>query len=217
VDIGGDGMLERDEYVRGVRRMAVERGRVVTGIDNDRLLAAAASGDQHAWEMLVDRYADLVWSVARSFRLGPADAADVSQTTWLRLVEHLTDIRDSDRLGAWLATTARREALTVLRRSGHIVPTGDAWRLDLPDPVAEPLDGALLRTESAVGVRRAFVQLSQRCQQLLRVLLADPAPSYAEVGAALGMPIGSIGPARARCLDGLRRRLAHQEGQLDGR
>lgn len=167
--------------------------------------------------MIVDRYADLVWSVARSFRLGTADAADVSQTTWLRLVEHLNDIRDSARLGAWLATTARREALALLRRSGHTVLTGDPWRLDVADPVAEPPDGALIRTENAVGVRHAFVQLSQRCQQLLRVLLADPAPSYAEVGAALGMPIGSIGPARARCLDGLRRRLASHEGILDGR
>jgi RNA polymerase sigma factor (sigma-70 family) len=185
----------------------------VTDIDTDRLLAAAADGDQRSWEIIVDRYADLVWAVARSFRLGRADAADVSQATWLRLVEHLRDIRDSQRLGAWLATTARREALAVLRRSVRTIPTGDPWWLEAAQGTAEPPDRDLLRAEHNSGVRQAFRQLPANCQQLLSVLLADPPPTYAEAGAALDMPIGSIGPTRARCLGILKQRLSLQEGQ----
>lgn len=181
--------------------------------DNGRLLAAAADGDQRSWAILVDRYAQLVWTVARSFRLDGADAADVSQATWLRLVEHLRDIREPNQLGSWLVTTARREALALLRRSMRAVPTGDAWRLDLPDLTAETPDGRVVRSDDAAAVRRAFRRLPVNCQQLLYVLLAEPTPSYAEVGAALGMPIGSIGPTRARCLSSLRRLLTGLEVQ----
>ncbi|WP_425560597.1 RNA polymerase sigma factor [Luedemannella flava] len=188
----------------------------MTASSNGHLLAAAAGGDQRSWDVLVDRYADLVWKVARSFRLGRADAADVSQATWLRLVEHLNDIRDADRLGAWLVTTARREALALVRRSARTVPTGDDWRLDGAEEVAEAPDTALLRAEEGASVRRAFAGLSSNCQRLLSVLLATPPPTYAEVADALEMPIGSIGPTRARCLDSLRRRLQVQEGVRDG-
>src|SRR5262245_56865641 len=104
--------------------------------DNGSLLVAAADGDQGAWSTLDDPYADLVWTVARSVRLDQADAADISQATWLRLVEHLRDIRDPAQLGSWLVTTARREALALLRRSARAVPTGDSWRLDGADPTA---------------------------------------------------------------------------------
>lgn len=187
---------------------------VVPDMDNDRLLAAAVNGDQRSWEIIVDRYADLVWSVARSFRLGRADAADVSQATWLRLVEHLHDVKDPDRLGAWLATTARREAIALVRRSVRTTPTADTWPFDGNDD-SEPLDGEILRTERAVTVRKAFQQLSGQCQQLLGVLMADPPPTYAEVGAALGIPVGSIGPSRARCLGVLRRQLSQQDGLRD--
>ncbi|MFC7483989.1 RNA polymerase sigma factor [Luedemannella flava] len=153
---------------------------------------------------------------SRAARLGRADAADVSQATWLRLVEHLNDIRDADRLGAWLVTTARREALALVRRSARTVPTGDDWRLDGAEEVAEAPDTALLRAEEGASVRRAFAGLSSNCQRLLSVLLATPPPTYAEVADALEMPIGSIGPTRARCLDSLRRRLQVQEGVRDG-
>lgn len=176
-------------------------------LDNDVLLAAAANGDQRSWEAIVDRYGGLVWSVARSYRLSPADAADVSQATWLRLVEHLGEIRDSERLGAWLATTARREALALLRRAGRDAPTGDALAVDSLTSDEEPLDTGVLKAERDVQLWRAFGTLPGRCQQLLRVLLAEPAPTYAEAGEALGIPVGSIGPTRARCLDTLRQRL----------
>jgi RNA polymerase sigma factor (sigma-70 family) len=174
----------------------------IIDIDPGAMLASAAAGHRTAWESLVSAYAGLVWSVARSFRLSEADAADVFQCTWLRLVEHLDDIRDGSRLGGWLAMTARREALMLLRRSRSTVVTDtfdDAADMLLPDP-----DSRLLQNEELNALRLAFGGLSMACQQLLRVAFADPPPTYAEISAALDMPIGSIGPSRARCLVQLR-------------
>jgi len=168
------------------------------------LVHAAADGDRAAWDALVDRYNGLVWSVARSHRLSAVDASDVVQTTWLRLVEHLGRLQDPERVGAWLATTARRECLRTLRHSARMVVSEEP-----PEQVTEPqLDAALLAEERDRALWQAFGGLSERCQALLRILVADPPPSYEDVGAALDMPIGSIGPTRARCLEQLRRKLA---------
>jgi RNA polymerase sigma factor (sigma-70 family) len=183
---------------------------MVRGMEADDVagwLKGAAGGDAAAWDALVERYASLVWAVARSHRLSSADAADVSQTTWLRLVEHLDRIQQPARLGAWLATTARRESLAAIRRGARHVAVGTAddlgqASLDEPSP-----DGALIRAEEHSQVSRAFERLAERCQRLLRMLMADPAPSYEEVAEALGMPIGSIGPTRARCLERLQREI----------
>ena len=172
------------------------------------LVRAAAEGDKAAWDALVKRFSGLVWSIARSHRLGPADAADVSQTAWLRLVENLGRIRDPDRVGAWLATTSRNECLRIIRRSGRQVPTdldADA-DLEAEDALAVPVDAGLLAGERDAELWRAFSAISERCQGLLRLLITDPPPSYEEVGALLDMPVGSIGPTRARCLDHLRRK-----------
>jgi RNA polymerase sigma factor (sigma-70 family) len=167
------------------------------------LVRGAAAGDRASWDAIVARFTGLVWGTARAHRLSRDDAADVAQTTWLRLVEHLDRIQDPDRLGAWLATTARRESLRVIRRSGREQPT------DEPDlfeaPTDDTLDRTLLEPERDGALWRAFAALSERCKSLLRVLVSDEEPSYEEVGAALGMPIGAIGPTRMRCLDRLRR------------
>lgn len=164
------------------------------------LVRAAADGDQAAWNALVDRFNGLVWSVARSHRLSTPDASDVVQTTWLRLVEHLDRLQDPERVGAWLATTARRESLRALRLSARQVVVDD-----LPDAGTDAqLGAALFEAERDRALWAAFGGLSERCQTLLRVLVADPPPSYEEVSAALDMPIGSIGPTRARCLERLR-------------
>jgi len=171
------------------------------------LLTAAGAGDQHSWETIVDRFNGLVWSVARGFRLSDADAADITQATWLRLMEHLTEINDPSRLGGWLATTARREALGLLRRSGRDLPVADFRDLEAGSDPGELPDEAVLRADRDAGLWRAFSLLSAPCQQLLRVLLAEPPPSYADVSVALGLPVGSIGPTRARCLDTLRRHV----------
>jgi RNA polymerase sigma factor (sigma-70 family) len=166
------------------------------------LLTRAAAGDEAAWHALVDRFSSLIWATARAHRLSRGDAADVAQTTWLRLVEHLDAIRDPDRVGAWLATTARRESLRTLKRSGREQPTDEVDLFERPDD--EAVDRHLLRQERAGALWRAFAALSERCKRLLRLLMADVEPSYEEVGAALGMPVGAIGPTRMRCLDRLR-------------
>lgn len=169
------------------------------------LVARATAGDRGAWDALVDRYGNLVWSVARSFRLDPATAADISQTTWLRLVENLDKIRDPERLAGWLATTARNEALRQLRRGGRELPTVDIELMT--DPVfAEPA-AELLASERDAAVVSAFNELGDSCQQLLRLLTADPPLEYADIAQIIDRPIGSIGPTRARCLEQLRRRL----------
>lgn len=173
------------------------------------LVRAAAGGDQAAWNDLVSRYVGLVWAVARSHRLDTADAADVVQTTWMRLVEHLPRIREPEHLGGWLATTARREALRLQRTAGREAPT-DADTLDLLEPTeddaAQP-ESEMLRSERDDALWAALEAAPGHCRQLLRVLSGDPAPSYAEVAAALQMPVGSIGPTRMRCLRCLRRLL----------
>jgi RNA polymerase sigma factor (sigma-70 family) len=171
-------------------------------------LRAAAGGDQAAWACLVARYNALLWSVARSFGLGPVDASDVVQTSWLRLVEHLDRIEDPDRVGSWLATTARNECLAVLRRQRRQSPTRDVDEREDSGPAP---DDNLLATERETVLWRALQQVSERCRTLLRVLAADPPPSYEEVGAALSMPVGSIGPTRARCLLKLRRLIDDAE------
>jgi RNA polymerase sigma factor (sigma-70 family) len=167
-------------------------------------LAAAARGDQLAWESIVAAYAGLVWSVARSYRLGPADAADVFQGTWLRLVEHLDDIREGERLGGWLATTARREALGLLRRARRDLPVEDVDAMTGPaDQATGPADEELLRSEGQRELWAAFGRLSGSCQRLLRLLFGDPPAAYQDISAALEMPVGSIGPTRSRCLANL--------------
>ena len=185
-----------------------------------RLVAAAAAGDAAAWKEIVESFSGLVWSVARGYRLSHADAADVFQTVWLRLAEHLARIRDPGQVGAWLATTARHESLRVARGSSRVILTDRAELLDSGRPDDHSPEQAVLDAEQAAfdsdraaRLWRALAELPARCQKLLRVLTATPPPSYAEVAAALDIPVGSIGPTRARCLQHLRRRLA---GQVSG-
>ena len=166
------------------------------------LLARAAQGDQSAWDELVSEHTRLLWSVARSFRLDAADANDVVQTTWLRLVEHLDRIEDPTRLVGWLVTTARRESMRVLRRSGRERPVVEDTVLDRPDE-GPPVDTALLTNERDRALWQAFARLSDKCRQLLQIAVNEP-KAYDEISAALGMPIGSIGPTRRRCLTQLR-------------
>jgi RNA polymerase sigma factor (sigma-70 family) len=185
-----------------------------TAVDSDEvgdLVRAASRGDSEAWESIVRRFSGLVWAVTRGYRLGPADAADVFQTTWLRLAEHLERIKDPERVGAWLATTARRESLRVAQASTKLVLADDATLVSLgqvehhsPEQAVLDAEQAMLDSQRARQLWRAFRELSARCQRLLRVLMASPPPSYAEVAAALDMPVGSIGPSRARCLGRLR-------------
>lgn len=168
------------------------------------LVAAAADGDQRAWDALVGRFNGLLWSIAAGYRLQVGEDADAVQNTWLRLVEHLDRIADPEHLGSWLATTVRRECLQILRRRRRIGYSTDTEDLDAVPDDAPDLDAALLDDERDAALWRAVERLSERCRRLLRVLMATPPPSYAEVSAALDMPVGSIGPSRQRCLAALR-------------
>jgi RNA polymerase sigma factor (sigma-70 family) len=175
------------------------------------LLAPAAAGDERAWDQLLDRFGSTVWAVARAHRLCDADAADVTQATWTALLTHLHQVKDPDRLGAWLATTARRECLRLLGQARNPVPYGD----EPPTPEApesHPADDLELHERDA-ALWRSFRRLRDADQTLLRLLIADPAPSYEEISAALDVPIGSIGPTRARALERLRREL-RRDGAL---
>jgi RNA polymerase sigma factor (sigma-70 family) len=165
----------------------------------------AAAGDKAAWDAIVDSFSGLVWSISSGYRLG-ADAAEVVQTTWLRLLENLDRIREPERLGGWLATTARRESLRVLRLRGRELVTDDESRFDLGPSGAPTPEDALLDSDRRRLLWDAFARLPENCRRLLQLVVVV-APPYAEVAAALEMPIGSIGPTRARCLARLRRLL----------
>jgi RNA polymerase sigma factor (sigma-70 family) len=187
--------------------------------DTGSLVTAAAAGDKVAWQTLVERFSGMVWSIARAYRLSRADAADVSQTAWLRLAENIGKINNPERVGAWLATAVRRECLQNIRANARNVPTEDMALFDDPGGDANPVEAEVLRAESeretahrAAVVWQALGRLPGRCQQLLRVLMASPPPSYAEVAAALDLPVGSIGPTRARCLQRLRQELGVVSG-----
>jgi RNA polymerase sigma factor (sigma-70 family) len=174
------------------------------------LVARARDGDKQAWDALVERYSPLVWSICRGYRLGRADAEDVSQSVWLRLVEQLARIRDPATLAGWLATTTRRECGRVLRAAAR-GPWAARYVLDadmIPDLQAQAAEQDLLAAERHAALHEAFGQLSPSGQQLIAMLIEDPPLSYAQIGARLGIAVGSIGPIRARCLDKLRRHPA---------
>lgn len=167
------------------------------------LVAAAGTGDKAAWNSLVDKFAPTVWAVARGHRLSSADAADVSQTTWLRLVENLQRLRQPERVGAWLAVTARRESLRVLRLGARQTPTG--YDFDVrPAPAPAP-EQAMANQQLGAAVTELIQHLPTRSQVLLRLLSADSPLSYRDISEALNMPVGSIGPTRARALEQLHR------------
>jgi RNA polymerase sigma factor (sigma-70 family) len=166
------------------------------------LVDRARQGDESAWNEIVDRFAGLVWAVVRGYALDPADALDVGQTTWLRLVEHLDRIREPEHLGAWLTTTARRESLRLIQLRRRECPTEELDEVDALE--REPLEG-LIQAERKEALGRAVTSLSSRGQALVRLLFSDEEPSYGQISMRLGMPIGAIGPTRRRCLDQLQR------------
>jgi RNA polymerase sigma factor (sigma-70 family) len=193
--------------------------RTSTGSEDDAdlvlIVAQARDGVAAAWEDLLGRFGGLVTAIARRCRLSDADVAEVSQTTWLRLVENLDRIEQPERLGAWLATTSRRESLRIATRQ-VVVSTNDL-EYTMADDKADPLDAALLRGEQVRTIRMAAEQLSPRCRHLLGLLMGDDDLPYKAIAEQLSMPIGSIGPTRGRCLDHLREILAEMEAPVGGR
>lgn len=169
------------------------------------IVAAAAGGDQAAWEQLVLRFMPLVYAIIRRHRVNPADAQDVSQTVWLRLVEHLDDVRDPNALPGWIAVTTRNETLRVLKARNRTVDV---------DPMTNPLfdrrsdsaavDEELLRAEQRQMIRDGLEELPPKQREFLLLLAQDPPLSYQDISRRLKIPVGSIGPTRARCLERLR-------------
>jgi RNA polymerase sigma factor (sigma-70 family) len=173
------------------------------------LVTRARNGDKQAWDAIVERYASLIWSICRRYRLAGADAEDVSQVVWLHLVSQLGNLRDPAALPGWLATTTRRECCRVLVAARRPQTAGLGLDIEnIPDTQAMVAEHGLLLAERNAALREAFTQLSPCCQRLIALLAAEPPMSYAEISAALSIPVGSIGPNRGRCLDRLRRHPA---------
>lgn len=177
-----------------------------SAVTTARLVQGAAAGDRQAWEELVARYTGMLQAITRSYWLDPAVRGDVVQTTWMRLLEHLDTLRDPGAAGAWLATTAHRECRLVIQNRRREHPGARAEDLDLVDADRSPEDEAVARDQDA-RVRAAFRRLPTPDRRLLAYLMNSPRRTYADASARLGMPVGSIGPTRARCLDRLRREL----------
>jgi RNA polymerase sigma factor (sigma-70 family) len=172
--------------------------------DLTEVVAAAADGNSWAWTVLSLRFGGKIVAIARSCRLNDADVAEVHQATWLRLFDNIGRIEQPDRIGGWLATTAKRESLKIAQSKARLAFDHEGL-MDRPDMHATALDDGLLIEEQVEAVRRAFELLPPHCRRLLDVLAGDDSPSYQEIATALSMPIGSIGPTRGRCLDHLRR------------
>ena len=173
------------------------------------LVARAGNGDKQAWDALVERYSPLIWSICHRHWLGAADADDVSQSVWLRLVDQLDKIRDPAALPGWLATTTRRECRQVLRTARGSRPAGYVPDVEnIPDELAGTTEQELLAAERHAALCQAFGALDPFSQQLIALLIQDPPVPYAEISARLGIAVGSIGPYRGRCLEKLRRHPA---------
>ncbi len=191
--------ISPDEVEARLSRTLLAADSSVTG-----LVARATAGDRDAWNQIVERYAPLVYSICTRYRLSQPDVEDAGQRVWLLLVEQIGQLREPAALPGWLATTTARECLRTLRmaqRSGRLANSA---------PFAEDaaIDAGILTAERDAALHAALAKLPARCQQLLAMLSSDPPRSYAEISAALGIPIGSIGPQRTRCLNRLRQSMA---------
>jgi len=173
-----------------------------------RLVRASASGSEAAWNELVRRYSPLVMAVTRGYRLTAADAQDVSQTVWLRLVEHMAGLREPEALPGWLVTTTQRECGRQIRQGRRVQPVDPGADTCLQQCVAADPDADILRAELRQALREGLRELPARDQRLLRLRAADPPKSYLQISQLTGMPLGSIGPTLRRSLDRLRETCA---------
>lgn len=169
------------------------------------LVARARSGEKQAWDALIERYASLIWSICRRSELGPDHTEDVAQGVWLRLVGQLDNIRDPAALPGWLATTTRRECCRVRREANRTRATAHAEDFETMGEHANTAEDDLMAAERHAALREAVAQLPTDDQQLIALLIADPPMPYAEISTRLGIPVGSIGPKRSRCLNKIRR------------
>jgi RNA polymerase sigma factor (sigma-70 family) len=175
----------------------------VRGRGLDELVEAAAAGDRGAWTAIVEQFAARVRRVARTCSLAPHDVDDVEQATWMRLLENIGSIHNPAALGAWLETTARRESLRAIGRNARERPSDEDLLVD--DPVESVAEQRVVAAELRAAVSSALGRLPAHQRELLTLLVREPSPLYGEISRSLQMPIGSIGPTRARALARLRR------------
>jgi RNA polymerase sigma factor (sigma-70 family) len=170
------------------------------------LVVRVCAGDQEAWNEIIDRYSPLVWSICQRYQLSRQDIDDVGQSIWLLLVENVGSLREPAALPGWIATATKRECLRVLRVTRRHDPGGlPPEDLMPPDESDEMIEQELFVAERNIALRAALAELPLGCHDLLSMLIIDPSPGYAQISKALKIPIGSIGPTRARCLERLRR------------
>jgi RNA polymerase sigma factor (sigma-70 family) len=183
-----------------------------TGMSVEQLVQAAREGDPSAWTAIVQRYGELIRSVARRYRLAPADIDDVSQFVWLKLFDHIDRIREPRALPGWIATTAANACLSVVKSQFRAIPTDPVtlsqrdeatWPLTMAHESSEPT-AVLLRREDWQFLYEGLDELPPEQRDLLILLVADPPLSYQQISEQIGRPIGSIGPTRARTLERLR-------------
>ena len=181
------------------------------------------AGERDALDELVEVVTPLLWRTARAAGLEPSSAEDVVQTVWLSLLRGSAGIQDTRAVVKWLLTTARREAWrasarvrTDAARTGAVIGVDDEERLDLPPQRGDLPDEAVLRDDGQRRLWRHVSGLPVRCRQLISVIAFADRPDYAAIAESLGMPVGSIGPTRGRCLGKLRDLLA-EDPQWEGR
>jgi RNA polymerase sigma factor (sigma-70 family) len=168
-------------------------------------------GDSEGLDDLVRLLSPVLWQVVRATGLDRERAEDVVQTTWIALVDHADSITSPQGISAWLCTSARREAWRAGRQASRERPMEDQV-LNQGLPHEESPERQVLLDDEAAVLRDCLDRLPERCQKLLRIVAAGPRPNYTDVANALGMPVGSIGPTRGRCLDKLRHELVQAGG-----
>jgi RNA polymerase sigma factor (sigma-70 family) len=172
-------------------------------LTDGQLVTLCLGGDGRAWETLILRYKRLIYSIPVKFHFSPSDCSDVFQAVCLKLIEHLQSLKDENRVSAWLITTTTRQCIHFRRRQfREFTPEEE---LEEP-PDAEPnVEEMQVEVEANQRVRDAVETLPERCRQLITLLYFEAGnPSYEEISQALQIPVASIGPTRARCLDKLR-------------
>lgn len=173
--------------------------------DDDALIRACRAGDGDAWEQLIRRYRRLIYSVPVAFRLPRHEADEIFQRVAVKLFENLHRIRDVGSLPSWIAVTARRECIGLSHSEGRFRDLDEA-DLDVAGPDPPDVAGALQLLEDEHALALALERLDRGCRDLISALyIEDPTPSYQEISARVGRPIGSLGPTRARCLEKLRK------------
>ena len=181
--------------------------------DLERLVSRCQRGDSEAWSQVVDRFQALVYSIPKKYGLTEEDAADVFQTTFQSLLKNIDRISAAAALPKWLAVTAARESLKIRRIRGRTVDSEAATRT-LDEVVAgeeSDAERTAVEADQARRVREAVADMSEKCRKLLELLYFEDDVSYQDVSTLLNIPVGAIGPTRARCLDKLRRELTQSD------